>query len=284
MTRVALVVNESRARAVELARQAAGWLTTRGAGVRLSKRDAHATGLDELGVEDDDLRGGLDFAVALGGDGTTLRAVHLAAPQGAPVLGVGLGRLAYLSTVEPDDVCAALEHVLAGDHKVESRTMLALTVEPANGAPAVHHALNEAVLEHSGAGHTVHVAMSIGGRFFTSYVADALIVATPTGSTAYSFSAGGPIVSPSHEGLVATPVAAHTPFSRSLVLHRSESVRAEVLDHRGAILSLDGEDLGRLDQGSAVTGEVAPFAARFVTFEQRDFYGILKAKFGLADR
>ncbi|MGH9225894.1 MAG: NAD(+)/NADH kinase [Acidimicrobiales bacterium] len=280
MSRFVLVVNGGRDRAVELAREAAGWLTERGHDVRLSKEDAAATGLDALGVDPAALGDEIDLALALGGDGTILRAVHLAAAHAIPVLGVNLGRLAYLSSVEPDDLCRALQWFLDGEYAVEERTMISVTT----GAGDTHLALNEAVVEKSSPGHTVHLAVSVDGRFFTSHVADALILGTPTGSTAYSFSAGGPIVSPSHDALIVTPVAPHTPFTRSLVLHAGEPVRAEVLDDRGAVLSMDGLEVARLAKGETVTGQVAGTRARFVTFGERDFYGVLKAKFGLSDR
>ena len=283
MAVVLLLVNESRPRAVELARQAASWLGGRGHLVRLPKRDAEASGLPELGVETDLLVADVDLAVALGGDGTMLRGVDLVAGQDTPVLGVNLGRLGYLTDVEGPTMPAALERFLAGDYDVEGRTRVAVGVE--EGPSTSHHlALNEALLEKTVPGHPVHLTVSIDGRSFISYVSDGLIIATPTGSTAYSFSAGGPIVSPRHEALLLTPVAPHTPFSRTVVLHRDEPVRVEVLDHRGATLSVDGRELGRLGQGSAVSFSVAPVAAHFVRFERRDFYGVLKAKFGLADR
>lgn len=282
MRTVVLVVNESRPRATELAREATAWFTAHDVQVALSKADAQAAGLDAYGVEPDELPDDLDLVVSLGGDGTTLRAVHLAAPRGVPVLGVNLGRLAYLSTLEPHELCDALARFHAGDYGVEERTMLCASV--GGSSTSTHLALNEAVLEHSGAGHTVHLSVRIDGQFFTSYVADALIVSTPTGSTAYSFSAGGPIVSPRHEGLLVTPVSPHTPFARSLLLHPSEPVSVEVLDHRGAILSVDGQDLGRLEQGDTLTAEVAPVHARFVNVAAPDFFGVLKLKFGLADR
>ena len=278
-SRIVLAVNGGRPGAVELARDAATWLTTHGHDVRLSKEDAEAAGLDHLGVEPDGLGEDVALAVALGGDGTILRAVHLAAAHGTPVLGVNLGRLAYLSAVEPDALRPALEAFLAGDHGIEERTMISVTA-----AGSTYLGLNEAVVEKNSPGHTVHLALSIDGRRFTSHVADALIVATPTGSTAYSFSAGGPIVSPRHEALIVTPVAPHTPFTHSIVLHPDEEVRVEILDERGAVLSLDGQEVGRLGKGDTVTGAIAPLRARFVTFGERDFYGVLKSKFGLADR
>jgi len=285
VTTVLLVVNDSKPRAADVAREAAARLAAGGHTARLPKEDARAIGLDELGLEPGPaLTGGADLAVALGGDGTMLRAVHLAAPAGIPVLGVNLGRLGYLAVLEPDALPAALDRFNGGDHGIEERTMLSVGVEGRTPTPPVHLALNEAVLEHGGPGHTVHLAVGIGGRPFTSHVADALIVATPTGSTAYSFSAGGPIVSPRHDALVVTPVAPHTPFTRSLVVHPDEPVRVEVLDHRGAVLSVDGQEMGRLTQGEALVATVAPVPARFVTFGAGDFYGVLKAKFGLADR
>jgi len=314
VSRFVLVVNPTRPRAVELAREAAAWLAHRGHTVVLPKPDAEAVGLDRLGVDPAGLGawsesplpaadrpiGGdattqtgwpeaglptrapgqdVDLAVALGGDGTILRAVHLAVASGAAVLAVNLGRLAYLSAVEPDDLCPALEAVDEGRYGVEERMMLDVSWFDRRQA-----AVNEAVIEKSSPGHSVHVAVSIDGRFFTSHVADAVIVATPTGSTAYSFSAGGPIVSPAHDALILTPVAPHTPFTRSLVLHGGEPVRVEVLDARGAVLSIDGQEVGRLSRGDSVTGAIAPTRARFVTFGERDFYGVLKAKFGLSDR
>jgi NAD+ kinase len=279
---IVVVVNESRAHAVELARRAVAWLVEHGHSVRLPKRDAHATGLDEYGAELEELGHDVDLALSLGGDGTMLRAVHLAAPLSAPVLGVNLGRLGYLALVEPEQLCPALEQFAAGDYAVEERTMLSITV--AGEEPSTHLALNEAVLEKSAPGRTVHLAVSVDGRFFNSYVADAIILSTPTGTTAYGFSAGGPIVSPRQHALIITPVAPHTPFARSLVVHPDEPVAVEVLDHRGAVLSIDGHALGRLGAGDVVHAAVAAVPARFVTFGERDFYGVLKTKFRLADR
>src|SRR5437764_3675848 len=164
--------------------------------------------------------------------------------------------------------------------------MLAIEIESSPGSPqsAPLLALNEASIEKAGPGHTIHAAVSIDGTFFTSYAADGLIVATPTGSTAYAFSVRGPIVSPRQRALILTPVSPHMLFDRSLVLDESERVRIELIDDRSAMLTVDGRELGTLQRGDAVTCSVAPYAARFVTFEPRDFFKILKTKFGLADR
>jgi NAD+ kinase len=164
--------------------------------------------------------------------------------------------------------------------------MLSVEVEASSGrlpsGPLL--ALNEASIEKAGSGHTIHAAVSINDTFFTSYAADGLIVATPTGSTAYAFSVRGPIVSPRQRAVILTPVSAHMLFDRSLVLDESESVRIELIDDRPAVLTVDGRELGTMQRGDAIECSTAPYTARFVTFEPRDFFKIVKAKFGLSDR
>ena len=250
-------------------------------------------GLGGPGLGGPDPAAAVVLVIALGGDGTVLRAVRLVADRGVPVLGVNLGRLGYLTQVEPDELTSALERFLAGDCSIEDRMMVAVSIERANAAAGtsaarlsgtVVLALNDAVVEKPRPGNTVRLAASIGGRRWTTYAGDGLIVSTPTGSTAYSFSARGPIVSPTLRALVVTPLSAHMAFDRSLVVGESEAVRIEVDDDRPASLNVDGRDRGLLRRGDAVVCRAAARPARFVTFGERDFYGILKAKFGVADR
>jgi NAD+ kinase len=286
---VGLVVHEHRPEAASLARDAARWLFARDHGVRLPKGDAENVGLPELGVPPEELAEGLQLAVSLGGDGTMLRAVSLVSRAGVPLLGVNLGRLGYLADLEPEALIDALAFVLSGDFAIEERMMLSVVVQRAGEPPHVDPlggdmwALNEAVVERPAAGHTVHVAVQVNDRFWTTYSADGLIVATPTGSTAYAFSAGGPIVSPNVRALLMTPVSAHISFARTLVVDAADAVRVEVTD-RPASLVLDGREVAILERGDAIICTEAPGSARFVTLGRRDFYGILKAKFGVADR
>jgi len=289
MATVGLIVHEHRPEAAQLAREAAHWLVDRHHAVRLPEADAATVGLPEHGCPPDELAAGLDLAVTLGGDGTILRAVNLVSRAGVPLLGVNLGRLGYLADIEPEGLTEALERVLAGDFAIEERMMLSVVIRRAGEpetAPSPDRdmwALNEAVIERPAAGHTVHVAVQVEGRFWTTYAADGIIVATPTGSTAYAFSAGGPIVSPNVRALLMTPVSAHMSFDRSLVVDAADSVRIEVTD-RPAALVLDGRAMGQLERGDSVICTEAPGCARFVAFGGRDFYGVLKAKFGVADR
>jgi NAD+ kinase len=284
MAAFALVVHRFRDEAVRVARETATWLHERGHEVRLLVDDADLVDVPECGVEPEKLAVGLDLAISLGGDGTILRSVELVAKEGVPVLGVNVGRLGYLTHLVPSQLPAALERFLAGEYDVEERMTLAIEVESASKPPRTLWALNEAVIEKAAAGHTIHAAVSIDGTFFTTYAADGLIVATPTGSTAYAFSVRGPIVSPRQRALILTPVSPHMLFDRSLVLDDSESVRIELIDDRPAMLTVDGRELGTLGRGDAVTCTAAPHCARFVTLEARDFFDVVKTKFGLADR
>jgi len=152
------------------------------------------------------------------------------------------------------------------------------------GAPERFRALNEAVIEKRESGHTVRLLVSIAGVRFISYATDGLIVATPTGSTAYSLSARGPIVSPQIRAIVLTPVSPHMLFDRPLVLDPEEPVTVEMLGHRPADLSIDGRRVAGLAEGDTVTCRADPEVARFVRFGRHRFHQILKTKFGLSDR
>lgn len=301
MAAVGILLHHERDQASELARDAAAWLADRGHEVRLPLQDAAIAGLAAEGFADDEFSRGLDLAISLGGDGTVLRTVDLVASEGVPVVGVNVGQLGYLTEVEPPGLRMALKRFLAGSYEIEERMLLRVGVETARplddaglpdsgpspkrrGDQPVYLALNEAVLEKTPMGHTVRLGVSVDGELFTPYAADGLIVATPTGSTAYAFSARGPIVEPTHRCLLMTPVSPHMLFDRSLVLAPGARVRIEVLGDRPATLSVDGHNLGTLRRGDAVTTTAASASARFVTFGPRNFLRILKTKFGLADR
>ena len=284
MATVGIIVHHEREQAAELARDATAWLRERGHEVRLPLHDAAIARLTDVGTAEADFARGLDVAVSLGGDGTMLRTVDLVAAEDVPVIGVNVGQLGYLTEVEPAGMGLALKRFLAGSYDVEERMLLAVTVEADGFEANMHLALNEAVLEKTPMGHTVRLGVSVDGETFTPYAADGLIVATPTGSTAYAFSARGPIVEPTHRCLLMTPVSPHMLFDRSLILDPAARVRIEVAGDRPATLSVDGHNLGILGQGDAVTCTAATLSARFVTFGPRDFLRILKSKFGLSDR
>lgn len=280
MATVALLLHHQRAEAAALANQLIDWLNEREHDVRMPAFDAELIARAALGVEEADLADTCDFAMSLGGDGTMLRTVDLVAAKGVPVLGVNVGQLGYLTEVEPSDLFAALERVFEGEHRIEERMMLNVRV----GDELKTLALNECVIEKTPTGRTVRLKLSLDGEFFTTYAADGVIIATATGSTAYSFSARGPIVDPAHRAMVVTPVSPHMLFDRSMVLAPEATVRLEVDGHRPATVSADGRHLAELADGHGVECTAATVPARLIRFGGSNFHRILKAKFGLPDR
>jgi NAD+ kinase len=280
---IGLVPHRDRPLAHELAARAATFLADRGVAVRITAEDATAVGLGELGVPPEQFAEGLELVISLGGDGTMLRTVDLVYEAGVAVLGVNVGQMGYLTEVEPAAIDDTLARLLDGDYEVLERMMLQVDVASASSIAGRWWALNEAVMEKAQSGRLARLDVSINGTPFTTYAADGVIIATPTGSTAYSFSARGPIVSPSHACLLLTPVSPHMLFDRSLVLGPEEELRF-VVDERPVALTLDGQELGHLDAGDAITCTGGPRPARIVSLGPRDFHQILKVKFGLADR
>jgi NAD+ kinase len=293
-----VVPHLKRPQAIALASSLIADLTARGCEVRVPRSDAEATGLMEWAHEDEGFAEGLELAFSLGGDGTMLRTVDLLNGSGVPVLGVNVGHLGYLTTLLPAELPDRLDQLLAGEFVVEERMMLRISLYPrghthdrahpvdslpdASPSARTMYALNDAVLEKSSAGTTVRLGVWFNGEPFIDYSTDGLIIATPTGSTAYAFSARGPIVSPLMQAIVVVPVSPHMLFDRSLVLAGSETVRIEVLDGRNATLFVDGRSAGSFEEGSSIVCERNTAPARLVAFGERDFHAILKAKFRLA--
>ena len=230
----------------------------------------------------------LDLAVSLGGDGTMLRTVDLVSPAGVPVLGVNLGHLGYLAAVEPDSLREALGRFLAGDYRVEPRMTLDVSVtdDVGDAGQAVMHrsALNDLVLQRPAGSHTVRAEVLVNDEPFLTFAADSLIVATPTGSTAYNLSARGPIVSPRARVQILTPVAPHMLFDRSLVLDAEDRISIAPIAGQPADLVVDGWMTVTLHPGQTLHCGKGERDALLVTFGERDFHRILKRKFNLADR
>ncbi len=276
------MLHTQRAAAVGKAQQIVSWLHDLGHECVLPDDEAKVVGVPECGVDVDVIGEGVDLAVSLGGDGNMLRVVRCVADHGVPVLGVNFGQLGYLTEIEPGDAIAAIERFFAGAHQVEERMRLGVQVEGLDDP--ILPGLNEVVVEKVDPGRTVRLEVELNGDFFTTYAADGLIVATPTGSTAYSLSARGPIVDPMHRALLLTPVASHSLFDRSLVLSPEDCVRIRVLEDREALVAVDGNVVARLEVGQAVVCSAADTPACLVSFGGKDFHRTLKSKFGLADR
>jgi NAD+ kinase len=263
VTSVGFVVHEGRTAAVEAAHELRERLEADG----ISCREGAAPGID--------------LVVAVGGDGTFLRGAHAAATLDVPVLGVKVGRLGFLTEVEPDDAGPLIAQALAGEAPVEDR--LAVVAEPLNGTSFERQwGMNEIMIEKRARHRLVRLRVELDGDYLTTFSADGVIVATPTGSTAYSFSARGPIVSPSVAVLVVTAVAPHMVFDRSFVLGAEQVVTLEVVGDEPGLLSADGRDSVELPVGAAVRIRRADHPARFVRRpDAAPFIARVRDKFGL---
>ena len=228
----------------------------------------------------DDFRS-VDLVIAFGGDGTLLRAAEHIGDARVPVLGINLGHLGFLSAIEEDDLDEAVDRLVADGVVVEERLGVRARID--DGPPI--DALNDIIIEKHDVGRSIRLALSIAGEPLVTWAADGVIVASPTGSTAYSMSAGGPIVSPRVDGLIVTPVAPHGLFARSIVVPGDEGIRLVVqADSDPAGLSADGRAPRALPAGSVVDVERARHPVLLARLEASSFWTLVREKFGLSTR
>lgn len=285
MSSLGLAVHRFRPDALAIARSVAEWATQRSMTVIADEADLASINSSVVVAGD---VSNVDVLVSVGGDGTMLRAVRSVNGAAIPIIGVNLGMLGYLANVEQDAILEALSLWHSGsegvDFHFDDRMLLDVSVWTNGARKANLLALNEVVIEKKEAGHTVRLGVDIDKAPFTTYAADGLIVATPTGSTAYSMSARGPILSPRLRAVLVTPVSPHMLFDRSMVLDPQETVRVEVLGHREVNVAIDGGLVHSLRPGDIVEVRAAREVARFVRFAEQRFHQVLKSKFGLNDR
>jgi len=230
-------------------------------------------------VTTDELCRRSDLLVSLGGDGTMLRAMRLADRQRAPVLGVNLGKLGFLAEVDVPSLPAALSAIDSKEFTIDPR----LAIDGMLGGQSITAFNDVAVVRIPGHG-SASVAVHVAGQPFVSYAADAVVVATPTGSTAYSFSAGGPIVSPEVEALLVTPAAPHSAYNRGVVISVRESVMLEILPASGRLpVEVDGAVAGYASPGERIDLRPRPAAARVVRLGRTTFYQRARRKLRLTD-
>lgn len=284
-SRIALLVTHTGRRdIVELARDVAGRLSSSGMGVRVLADEASALGLPDAEVVafGDCAADGAEIVLVLGGDGTFLRAAELARPSGAPLIGVNLGKVAFLAETEPEALAETVAHILARRYSVEERLTLEVHVTIDGEVVAEGWALNEASVEKTSRERMLEVVIEVDGRPLTSFGCDGVLCSTPTGSTAYAFSAGGPVVWPDVEALLLVPNSAHALFSRPLVASPT-SVLTVCIASGGhdAVLFCDGRRTVPVPAGARVDVRRASQPVRVVRVHPTPFSDRLVAKFQL---
>lgn len=252
-------------------------LRERGVGVVLERRTAELAGTE--GVDDAELTAGTDLLVVLGGDGTILRAVHRLRGPVPPVFGINLGSLGFLTSVSSEDWELAVDSIASGDFKVSVRTLLQVELVCAGGAVSTFTGLNDAVVSRGQHSQLIKVRVEVDGEELSIYHADGLIVATPTGSTAYSMSAGGPLLLPDSACFVITPICPHVLTNRSTVI--ADTARLElrlVGEGPGVTVNVDGQEIREFGPGDVLRISRAPEKLRLATLPGLTFSGVLREK------
>jgi NAD+ kinase len=278
MHMVGLVLHPRRDSAIAVS-SVLGWAARKGAQVLGIDSEIGRLDSPAIAVSAEEIGQRVDLLVSLGGDGTMLRAMRLADGHRGPVLGVNLGKLGFLAEVDVPELPAALSAIDNQEFTVESR----LAVDAIIRGRLVT-AFNDVALVRFPGEPTAVVAVRAAGHPFVSYAADAVVVATPTGSTAYSFSAGGPIVSPSVEALLVTPAAPHSAYNRGLVLSVHDSLSLEVLPASGPLaVEVDGQVAAQVTVGDRIDLRPRPGAAHVVRLGRTTFYERARRKLRLTD-
>jgi NAD+ kinase len=223
---------------------------------------------------------GADLVIAVGGDGTMLYAGSLVRDHDVPLLGINRGRLGFLADVTPDEMLSSVDQILAGNYTIEARLLLQADLQRVDGDPVSGIAFNDVVLQRRETGRMVDFETSVAGQFVNAHSGDGLIVASPTGSTAYALSCGGPIVEPQLDAMVVVPICPHTLTDRPIVIAAKQTIEIRLLEREdtGAAVAIDGHSIGPISPGDTLTITAADQRVRLIHPPGYDFYSILRSK------
>ena len=285
MTRFGIVTKPGAAKAQGVVERLLDWLAARGHAAVLEKETAGlvpAATVPSVGKAE--LPAQADLIVVLGGDGTLLSMARAVGDLGVPLLGVNLGELGFLTATTLDEMFPALEAWLAGRMAIDERMMLSARVLRDGQAIGEYAALNDVVITKSAMSRIVNLSVSVEGQYATAYRADGLIISTPTGSTAYSLSAGGPILFPAMDAIVLTPICSHTLTNRPIVLPAGQRVEVTLLTDQEVMVTVDGQVGLNLREGDTVEVRQATARIRLVRFPQQGFFSVLRTKLKWGER
>ena len=253
-------------------------LTT--AGVEVLASNELGLDLPVTRMEEAELAATADLIIAIGGDGTMLYASSLARDKGVPLLGVNRGRLGFLADVTPDEMINSVDLVLAGEYSMESRLLLDAKLQTSTGTTITATGFNDVVLQRYGTGRMVDFEATIAGQFVNVHSGDGLIIATPTGSTAYALSCGGPILEPNIDAVALVPICPHTLTDRPIVIPASQGIDIVLLERgrKGGEITVDGQHLGTLKPSDTLHVAAAQQRTTLLHPPGHDFYGILRSK------
>jgi NAD+ kinase len=250
------------------------------AGYDVVAADTLGLDLEARRIPEEQLCDSADLAIAIGGDGTMLYASRLVRETGTPLIGVNRGRLGFLADITPDEMITSVEQILSGDYQEDRRMLLEATLQTADGESLAAYALNDVVVQRASKGGMVDFSTQVDDKYVNTHSGDGLIVATPTGSTAYALSCGGPILEPHIQAVALVPICPHTLTDRPIVIPADQAIDVKVLERAEtcAEVTLDGMHLGTLTPGDTLRIARSDEYVTLLHPPGHDFYGILRSK------
>ncbi len=280
MRKIGIITNLEKDAELRYTRELAECIISMGGQVKLTSEAADIIGIGESCLDDDAVTDCSDMVVCLGGDGTFLKAARKIYKKDLPILGINLGNLGFLTEIDKNAVHHAMEHIFRGEYQVEDRMMLEVEIHKSGCDTVKDVALNDAVISRGAISRILHVKTYINGVFVDSFPGDGLIVSSPTGSTAYSLSAGGPIVEPDTELIIITPICPHILYSRSFITKAESTVTAVVDENfqHNAMVTIDGQEGYEIRGGDSVLIRKSRHSIKLVRINSRNFFNILRTK------
>ena len=283
MNRLGIIVNTQRPNSADVLGRVESWARKQGWPIVVVEKIQAVRTQDYPSVPAEKFAGKVDLVLSLGGDGTILTTARAVSESGIPVLGINLGTLGFLTVASPEEVESALDRLAAGEFVIEERLML--EVREPGGGDRHWAALNDVVIDKGGSARLITVHVHLNGEFLSEIAGDGLIIATPTGSTAYALSVGGPILWPTMQGFLTAPISPHTLAQRPMVFRADDNLQVTVVSVAGeAMLTVDGQWTRKLSAGAKIDVRRAPYSAKLVNFPGRSFLRVLRSKlhWGLA--
>lgn len=278
---VGLIVNYKKEKTRETACRIINWLNSKKLKVCIEGNKGKEIGMEELNCPTEKFLKNVDLIISLGGDGTLLRAARLAAAKDIPVFGVNLGGLGFLTQVGIDSLEKSLEKLYKGRYFLDERMMLNCTVKRREEEIKKFTALNDVVIGKGAFARIICLATYVNNDYVITYSADGLVVSTSTGSTAYSLSAGGPIVNPNINSIILTPICPHTLSARPLIVGENDQVKVKLESNEEKVMvTIDGQEGFVLKPKDEVIIKKSNHKAHLITFKEKSFYAILREKLG----
>ncbi|WP_346354189.1 NAD(+)/NADH kinase [Azotosporobacter soli] len=286
MVMIGLLPNPKKRNITDIIDWLASFFSERNHRVCLPLSVAEKVNRPELGIPEAEFWPAINFAITLGGDGTLLSATRKLSPYGVPVCGVNLGRLGFLTEIETTDLTWAAERLANGDYEIGTRTMLDMSVSGIGDSCCfLSNALNDIVVTKNGAARIARLKVFIDGAFAANYVADGLIVGTATGSTAYAFSAGGPVIHPALPLIQLTPICPHSGMARSLIVPDSAVIEVQLVSgQQDMVATVDGQVTMPLADTDTILIRKSAHVASFIQLGEKSYYHTVRSKLWCGER